>query len=448
MFGLWVRALVVALFATLLHAQQQESPPASTFYLKETETQFSLSLANDSTDVFIYFTSPAYSWVGVGFGENMKNSLMLVLYPNANGDNFTVSPRLSTGNTEPSFAPSIRLDILNGTGIEDEMFVLKAICRTCRVWPGGFLDTSSTTNPMIFAFGPGTRLQSDDLNAPLRRHVRYGKFTMDMVAASSSDAGTPQPETQLKGVQLQGIVKDHDRMNLAHAFMGCIALFVLWPINVILAGFFRNIKIHVGMSIAILVFLIISYALGIATSPSYNRSKYYTSPHQILAFLALLPILLMSLLPTRPFAALKSWIPRLHMPLTNLTFTVLVLTGGLGLRLSSTANPIILAYVAITLLVFVFTTFIMLCVRRRGSAYARATTRRRLGEEDERDFGLAKWGVKKKLSGGQESWDGHKRGLSAGSEGSADWRGVVGGGTMPGPQYLMNMHPGVPVYVK
>ena len=160
----------------------------------------------------------------------------------------------------------------------------------------------------------------------------------------------------------------------------------------------------------------------------------------------------MSLLPVPKFKQLRTWIPKLHMPLTNLVYLLLVLSGGLGLRLSSQANPIVLAYVAVTLLVSVFTTFIMMCVRRRGSAYARATTRRRLGEEDERDFGMAKWGARKKLesttstasTGSEGSWrPGHERSASASS-----WREAVGGGTMPGPQYLMAMHPGVPVYVK
>jgi hypothetical protein len=59
---------------------------ASTFYLDKTETQFSVNIANDSQDVFIYFTSPAYSWVGVGFGEKMEGSLMLIVYQNADGD--------------------------------------------------------------------------------------------------------------------------------------------------------------------------------------------------------------------------------------------------------------------------------------------------------------------------------------------------------------------------
>ncbi|KAL5379846.1 hypothetical protein DPSP01_008128 [Paraphaeosphaeria sporulosa] len=448
-FSFYISALLVALFTSGIHAQQK-APAASTFYLDQTETQFSLSLANDSADVYIYFASPAYSWVAVGFGASMENSLMLVMYANARGDNITISPRLSTGHTEPSFSPAIKIDVLNGTGIYDDLYVLRAVCHACRVWPNGFLETSSAAAPMLFAFGPGTAKQSDDRNAPLRRHVRYGTFSMDLTAATSGDASVPEAEPQLRGAVIQGMKKDRDGKDLAHAILGCVALFVLWPINVVLAGFFRNIKLHVGASVAILVFLVLSYGLGIATSPQYNRSKSYHSPHQILAFVALFPTLLLAVLSAKKLAALSPRIPKLHTPLTTLTFTLLVLSGGLGLRLSMSPNPLILAYVAVTLFVAAFTTFILLCVRRRGSAYARATTRRRLGEEDEADMGMARWGVRKKLSGSSSdgSWEaggvggpyGHERSTSQGSF-------VMGRGTMPGPQYLMNMHPGVPVYV-
>jgi hypothetical protein len=80
----------LSIFLTVTSAQAQNDtniiPAASTFYVGETETQFSVNIANDSSDVYIYFASPAYSWVGVGFGEQMDNSLMLIMYPDANGD--------------------------------------------------------------------------------------------------------------------------------------------------------------------------------------------------------------------------------------------------------------------------------------------------------------------------------------------------------------------------
>jgi len=73
---------------------------ASTFYFDRTETQFSVNVADNSDDVFIYFASPAYSWVGVGFGPKMQGSLMFVMYPNSKGDStFSLPlPRSSTLN--------------------------------------------------------------------------------------------------------------------------------------------------------------------------------------------------------------------------------------------------------------------------------------------------------------------------------------------------------------
>lgn len=93
---------------------------------------------------------------------------------------------------------------------------------------------------------------------------------MDMVAATGK-GGVPAPENQVRGVKIQGMKRDHDRANLAHAVLGCLAIFVLWPLNVILAGFIKRIGVHVGMSIFIVVFLISAFALGIAASGEYNR---------------------------------------------------------------------------------------------------------------------------------------------------------------------------------
>ena len=191
----------------------------------------------------------------------------------------TVSPRLADGNSEPSPFENTQLEILPGTTVTDEMFVVKAVCRSCRAWPGDFLNTKERAYPMIYAFGPGNRIQSDSLNAPLKRHFKYGHFTMDMVAATGK-GGVPAPRTELKGVELQGdMTRDHDRANLAHAVMGCLAIFLFWPINVVVAGFFKKIKIHIVISVFTMVFLVISYGLGIATSGEYNRVSQNHPPY-------------------------------------------------------------------------------------------------------------------------------------------------------------------------
>lgn len=129
----------------------------------------------------------------------------------------------------------------------------------------------SQNQPMIYAFGPAHRLQSNSPRAPLKRHVRYGRFTMDLRAASGV-SGVPEPSTKSKGVTLLGgMTKDKDRANRAHAVMGCMVLFILWPINTLVHGFIRRTSIHLYVSIFLVVFLVCSYGLGIATSAQYNR---------------------------------------------------------------------------------------------------------------------------------------------------------------------------------
>jgi hypothetical protein len=197
----------------------------------------------------------------------MEDSLMFVMYSNERGDNVTVSPRIGNKNAEPTFTSKVNLEILDGTTISnDSMLVLRAVCRNCR----SFLDTKATAQPMMYAFGHGGLFTNSPF-ANLKRHIRYGYFTMNMVAATGT-GGVPAKSNAMSSVKVVGdMVRDHDRANLAHAIIGCIALFVIWPLNILFAGFFKNIRIHVGISVVIMAFLVVAYALGISTSAQFNR---------------------------------------------------------------------------------------------------------------------------------------------------------------------------------
>lgn len=212
------------------------------------------------------------------WSEAKKTSLTLT--------DVTISPRFGTKNAEPSFAPSIKLDILPGTNAtsDSDFMIVDAVCHNCRDWGHGKLDITSKAQPMFYAFGPGNVLQSDSKSADLRRHARYGFFTMDMTAATGP-GGVPANSTQMNGAATIGdIVVDHSRTSHAHTIMGCLALFIIWPLNVLVVGFFKNIKIHIGLSVVIVVFLIISIVLGISTSYQFNRVSHTS---------VLLPILLL-----------------------------------------------------------------------------------------------------------------------------------------------------------
>ncbi|OCL01745.1 iron reductase domain protein [Glonium stellatum] len=261
------------------------SPAASTLYLSQTGTQFSINLPSNSSDVYFYFTSPAFSWVAVGPGTKMAGSLMFIMYSSANGLNVTLSPRIATGNTEPTFAKEIQVEALPGTTINNQSFVLNAVCRNCRSWNGGSLDVTSTTQPWMYAFGPTNDITSDSPSAPLRRHRDYGHFQMDMVQATG-EGGVPGPSTSMNGASLiGGVIIDGDKASIIHAVLLAFAFLIMFPFNVALVGFFKTAKLHMWFSGLITIFIIIGFALGIYVSGEYNRSKHFDSAHQIFGFI-------------------------------------------------------------------------------------------------------------------------------------------------------------------
>ncbi|KAJ4338070.1 hypothetical protein N0V87_004218 [Didymella glomerata] len=326
--------------------------------------------------------------------------------------------------------------------------ILHARCSDCRVWPNGFLDATSPSQPMIYAFGSPYPLQSSSRSADLKRHARYGYFTMDMTAATGT-GGVPLKSSANAGVQEEGgMTKDIDRKTLAHAVLGCLVLFVVWPLNVLIAGFLRNIRIHVGFSIAMVLSLGVAYGLGISTSNQYNRSKAFNTPHQILAFICIAPLVIISILPARPLAKLHRFIPRLHAPLSSLTLTLLLVSGGLGLQLSQQSRPIILVYTALSLVLVIFLAIISSIVRRRGSAYARANQRLPLNSASSSELGLLRKANRSgSETGSATSLKGFLDESRRESNAAEGQRKIFGGGAMPGPQYMLNMHPGVPVQI-
>jgi hypothetical protein len=99
------------------------------------------------------------------------------------------------------------------------------------------------------------------------------------------------------------------------------------------------------------------------------------------------------------------------------------------------------------------------CIRKRGSAYSRAAKRQNRGSGDESDEMVMLGKMDEAPVYGNMSY-GYGAGQSGSGEFGADGqtppqqqhtrsqsRTHYGGGSMPGPQYLLNMHPGVPVQV-
>lgn len=153
--------------------------PASTFVLDGgdgSNLTFALNIPSNSDDLYFHMSGPAGNdWIAVGLGKEMKGSLMLITYTAADGHNVTVSPRVGSDHSEPTYTKDVSITLLPGSGLINDTYIVNGKCSGCRKWKGGSLDLQSKTQPMIYAVGPDDYLQSNALDAGIRRHEEFGE---------------------------------------------------------------------------------------------------------------------------------------------------------------------------------------------------------------------------------------------------------------------------------
>ena len=89
--ALFLTLALLFISPTTIFAQTQHDEASSTLYLADTDTQFSLNIADTSSDIDIYISMPANAWFGIGFGAEIHDSLMLVVYPDQHGSASTTT---------------------------------------------------------------------------------------------------------------------------------------------------------------------------------------------------------------------------------------------------------------------------------------------------------------------------------------------------------------------
>jgi hypothetical protein len=269
----------------------------SVFVSPTQDLVFGLTIPDDN-NADIYFTiasSTSNTWAAIGLGYNqMPNSLMLMIYTSANGQNVTFSPRLSYGNREPVYWDGMQYEVLNGTGLFDDnnIMVFSARCSNCRNWPNGYIDHTKTAQPCIFAEGPEGWVGSDDPAAPLKYHEVYGAFTMNMVAATGPKGAplVPVSVATFLGQNASTILGDYkangrDWGAALHAFCMLGSWMVLIPFGVLILRGGGRVKWHgINQGLAAIGALI-GAGLGVYVSFSYNRSRGFNNPHQIIGLI-------------------------------------------------------------------------------------------------------------------------------------------------------------------
>ena len=198
-------------------AASSENGAADFFISSDKSVSFGLNVPTDSSDLYFSLSGPDdRSWIAVGMGSReMDKSFMIMAYRASNGNNVTISPRLSSGHTEPIWTSNSTIEVLPGTGIFNGSIVANGRCVNCRSWQEGALDLSSATQDMIFATGPSGAINSDSLAADTMLHNSYGVFIMNMPKATG-DGGLPGIATAMSGASQLSLETNSDYWPALH----------------------------------------------------------------------------------------------------------------------------------------------------------------------------------------------------------------------------------------
>lgn len=269
---------------------------AAAAYFVNDKYVFALSQVDDG-DVYFHMNAPAKnSWMGIGFGSQMKDAFMIISYVGSDGKTVINSPRMGIGHTEPVLIENVVID-----GVYNDLYapfpnevnpsgamIAHAVCRNCSRWMGGALDLTSTAQPMIYALGSGRAVNDDALDADLRMHDFHGSFTLDMTKAVNT-TGTygrvPLPQTTT-GPQPGDFVFNNSGASAPydestdqywggplHATMMSLALILVFPAGAVILRLTARVRWHMYAQILGFVLIIIGFASGVYISTLYNRVR-------------------------------------------------------------------------------------------------------------------------------------------------------------------------------
>ncbi|KAM0706509.1 hypothetical protein Q7P35_005836 [Cladosporium inversicolor] len=321
---------------------------------------FALNAVEATGDLYFHMEVPeGQAWGAVGIGSRMKDALIFAAYASENGTGVTISPRITTRHAEPSYAKDIKLEQLwpselnnsNTIGVNNRLQA-DAVCRNCTSWLSGkgHLDLKSTSAPFIFAIGPEKTMRSSSLTASMRRHEYYGRFDMNMTAATSPEKGAVPPPFGKNGGYINQdasvvleMTTDGSKAPAAHALIMIFAFVFLFPLGSLLISVLHKALWHGAVQVLALLMVVTGFGLGIYLSTQYNKSKSFASAHQLIGLLILIAMLLqlgLGLLHHRTRKQTKSptKFSKIHKFLGPAIFLLGLINGGLGFSFAGNSS--------------------------------------------------------------------------------------------------------------
>ena len=260
-------------------------------------------------------------WVGIGQGGQMAGANMMLVYA-ASSSNVTVSPRSSTGESQPNYDSSAQVTVLDGSGVNsDGSFVANIRCDTCLSWSGGSMDPTDTSSSWIWAYKSGSALDSEDTSANLDQHSTMGSFNLNLkegtggssqnpfapaaaASGSPSASGAGAQPTATSGVSAPAATNaphdgggstsggSVDSVRTAHAVIMSLVFLVMFPLAALTLylPYEQRVRyIHAPMQVVSLILLIVGLAMGLVLGQKVNTLDGY---HQVIGFIVVAAMVL------------------------------------------------------------------------------------------------------------------------------------------------------------
>lgn len=215
-------------------------------------------------------------------GMVMDNSLMFVVYRSADDQGEpTVSPRIGQNHVMPEWYNNTQVNVLEGSEVTKDKFVVNMHCRGCRSWGEGSLDLTNSRARFFYALGPsGTTLKSDNSNERIEAHPNHPKqFSLNMTAATGLNGVPPfeseqdSQENPNRDVSMGGIIMS-SRGVAFHAFLMSFAFSVVFPVGYLFLRIFDRLWAHWGTQIFGTLLVFLGMVAGIVISVKELQVSY------------------------------------------------------------------------------------------------------------------------------------------------------------------------------
>ncbi|KAJ4384949.1 hypothetical protein N0V86_000554 [Didymella sp. IMI 355093] len=278
----------------------------------------------------------------------MTNSDMFIMYTDGNG-NVTLSPRYSTGESQPQYDADLDVELLSGSGVANGVMTANFRCGNCSRSDG--VHFGGQSGQWIHARRSGAAMNSVDAQSSFQQHDDHGGFTWLYSNATGGASANPfaVSDTVISTTAASSSSGSTATLIIVHGIFASLAFLVFFPIGAIIMrlGKFNNVlAVHVSIQVFSWLLFITAFGLGLYYGITHNQMS---DSHPIIGLVLVAMLLVQPLagwLHHRQFlhTGQRSAVSYGHIWIGRTAVILGMINGGLGLRLGNVQTRYVIAY--------------------------------------------------------------------------------------------------------